>query len=221
MNRLGRPKIALISRDIVLDVTLKIIDERGLDALSIRAIAKEIGVKAASLYHHFHNKDEIINCAAEMALTRTALQPLDGAEKNWQALLTAGTYQLLTFLLDHPQLVPVFAQRRVVGLGDHFLEGSLKHLIAAGMSVAIILPLFEALEALSLGWVTRQITAQRPYADRPDAGSFPLLQMAEQSRIMGQKEVYTLGVQAIIERFAKLTSEQRTPLLDGREIGLR
>lgn len=215
---MGRPKVALISRGIVLEVALRLIAERGLEALSIRAIANEIGVNSASLYHHFRNKDEIVNCAAELALKRTALPSLDSADKSWQALVSAGTFQLLQFLLEHPQLVPVFAQRRAVGLGDHFLERSLSHLLAAGMPLAIVSPLFEALEALSLGFVTRHISSQNSALNRREAGSFPLMQLAEERRILTGELAYTHGVKAIIEHFSNLVETRCDRLPDEVEI---
>ena len=47
-------------RTRALEEALRIIDDEGLDALSIRRLADVLGVKGASLYHHFKDKDDRI-----------------------------------------------------------------------------------------------------------------------------------------------------------------
>ena len=57
---MGRPKQALISRRKTLEVALRIIDEEGLEELSIRRLGKELNVRGISLYHHFKSKADIL-----------------------------------------------------------------------------------------------------------------------------------------------------------------
>ena len=52
---MARPTKPLISRDLCAQAALRIIDEDGLEALSLEKLARELGVKAPSLYHHFSN----------------------------------------------------------------------------------------------------------------------------------------------------------------------
>ena len=43
-----------------MTTALEVIDADGLDAMSLERLADELGVKAPSLYHHFHDKAEIL-----------------------------------------------------------------------------------------------------------------------------------------------------------------
>ena len=57
---------APLSREAFADAALAIIDERGYDALSMRALGDELGVHATAVYRHFANKHDLV----EAALTR-------------------------------------------------------------------------------------------------------------------------------------------------------
>jgi AcrR family transcriptional regulator len=51
-----------------MPVTLELIRTEGIDAVTIRRLAAEMDVKSASLYYHFHNKEEILVLAARKVL---------------------------------------------------------------------------------------------------------------------------------------------------------
>ncbi|HTC82023.1 MAG TPA: helix-turn-helix domain-containing protein, partial [Acidimicrobiia bacterium] len=57
---MARPSKPLISKDASARAALEIIDAEGLEALSLERLAKELGVRAPSLYHHFADKAEIL-----------------------------------------------------------------------------------------------------------------------------------------------------------------
>jgi AcrR family transcriptional regulator len=50
-----------LSRERVLLAALRLADAEGLEALSMRNLAQELGVKAMSLYNHVKNKDDLID----------------------------------------------------------------------------------------------------------------------------------------------------------------
>ena len=54
-----------LTKHRILQLALEIIDREGLTALNMRRLAAEAGVKPMSLYHHFPNKDAILNGVAE------------------------------------------------------------------------------------------------------------------------------------------------------------
>ena len=85
MAPVPRPKVPLISKRKTLEAALRIIDTEGLDALSVRRLAVELNVNAASLYHHFRNKDEILVGAAQLALAE--VRTPDTRDEPWQSWL--------------------------------------------------------------------------------------------------------------------------------------
>ena len=78
-------------RSLILQGTLDLIDERGLQSTPMSAIAKRSGVAMGTIYHHFESKEELvaalyvelIDRLGEYALQDTMIQlqcPLDSAE---------------------------------------------------------------------------------------------------------------------------------------------
>jgi TetR/AcrR family tetracycline transcriptional repressor len=55
----GRKRRALDQAQVVR-AALTLLDEVGLDELTMRRLAGQLGVKAASLYRHVHNKNELL-----------------------------------------------------------------------------------------------------------------------------------------------------------------
>ena len=47
-------------KDIILDVASELFANKGFFAVSVRTIARRVGVKESSLYHHFENKEDIL-----------------------------------------------------------------------------------------------------------------------------------------------------------------
>ena len=100
----AEPRIPL-TRERVLEAAIELADARGIEALSMRRLARALGVEAMTLYHHVANKDEILNGILEIveseielpaqgthwkaALRRTALSTHDVFERHpWAAGLT-------------------------------------------------------------------------------------------------------------------------------------
>jgi AcrR family transcriptional regulator len=57
-----------LNRDRIVDAALGIMDREGLDAVTMRRVAREVGVEAMSLYHHVADKDDLLDgvCARVM-----------------------------------------------------------------------------------------------------------------------------------------------------------
>ena len=55
-----RPRVPLLSRERIRETALELIDRDGLPELSMRKLAAELGVQAASLYGHYPTKDDLL-----------------------------------------------------------------------------------------------------------------------------------------------------------------
>src|ERR1700754_1516354 len=58
-------KAGTSSRDRILEVATKIAQAHGYGGLNLRALAEEVGIKAASLYHHFPSKADLATAVAK------------------------------------------------------------------------------------------------------------------------------------------------------------
>jgi len=71
-----------LSRDRVLRTALALVDHRGIEGLSMRKLAQELGVEAMSLYNHVESKDDIVAGMLDLVAAEIDL-PADDAD--WKA----------------------------------------------------------------------------------------------------------------------------------------
>jgi AcrR family transcriptional regulator len=139
-----------LTRDLITDVALALADARGVEALSMRALAKELGVEAMSLYNHIRNKDDLLDSVVDTVVGRIAL-PDTGS--NWQDALRARAHSMRTVFLAHPWAPPLIVGRINVGPNMlTFMEATLGCLRAAGFSTVQADHAMNALDSLIYGF---------------------------------------------------------------------
>ncbi|HWJ66652.1 MAG TPA: TetR family transcriptional regulator [Nocardioides sp.] len=57
-------------RQDVVERAIAVLDERGIDGLTMRKLAGELGVQPGALYHHFDGKDALLQAVADEILRR-------------------------------------------------------------------------------------------------------------------------------------------------------
>ncbi|MEU7481252.1 TetR/AcrR family transcriptional regulator C-terminal domain-containing protein [Lentzea sp. NPDC042327] len=102
-----RPSTPLLSPDRIRSVALAIIDRDGLDGLSMRRLAAELGVQAASLYGHVKTKDALLNDVAAAILATIDVSGF--ASGDWRAGLVQCARSYREALASHPNIVPFLA----------------------------------------------------------------------------------------------------------------
>ena len=101
----ARPRL---SRERVLSAALKLADEQGLGALSMRRLGQALGVEAMSLYRHVANKDAILDALVEAVLEEVALPTRDEA---WRVALARRARSGLEAFRQHPWAVALLETR--------------------------------------------------------------------------------------------------------------
>jgi TetR/AcrR family tetracycline transcriptional repressor len=91
---------ARLTRKAVVDRAMQLADAVGLDALTIRKLAQELGVTPMALYWHFRSKDELLNGLAEQVWSEIDIN-VDGAAP-WPDQLRGLLESLLRVLRAHP-----------------------------------------------------------------------------------------------------------------------
>jgi AcrR family transcriptional regulator len=95
-----------LSRTAIALTALAVLDEVGLEGLSMRKLGRSLGVEAMALYHHFPNKAALLD---EMVAT-IAPEP-SSPTGDWRADLAALSHQYRDMVNAHPQLLPVLLSR--------------------------------------------------------------------------------------------------------------
>jgi AcrR family transcriptional regulator len=95
----------LISRENAAEAALSAIDEHGLEALSLGLVAKKIGVRPPSLYHHFKDKSELLQEVARMMLVKMPAVRATG--QSFEEQIIARCVATRQTLLKHPNAAPL------------------------------------------------------------------------------------------------------------------
>ena len=88
-RRSSRADKPALSREAIVRAAIRIIDEEGFDAVSMRRVAQEFGTGAASLYAYVANKDELMDLIVDQMMAQTLMPPREPAEDvaGWQEQL--------------------------------------------------------------------------------------------------------------------------------------
>lgn len=108
--------VSRIDRKQVVDTALRLLNEVGLDGLTLRRIAKELNVQAPALYWHFKNKQELLDeMATEMFRRMTTPQFADEANlgETWQEMVLRTSRSLRSELLGYRDGGKVFSGTRL------------------------------------------------------------------------------------------------------------
>jgi len=124
-----------LDRATIVAAALRLLDEVGVDGLSTRRLAAELGIKSASLYWHFKDKNELLNEMSGVMFEEALLLPnVDGPGFAWDEWLADGARRIRRTALsrrDGAQVMarprPRFPQTRVA------FEDNVKTLMRSGL----------------------------------------------------------------------------------------
>jgi AcrR family transcriptional regulator len=166
----GTERRAPLDRERVAGTALRLLNEVGLDGLTLRAIAKELDVKAPALYWHFKDKQALLDeMATEMYRRMAAGTALDPAD-SWQERLLKANRGLRAALLGYRDGARVFSGSRFTGT-EHApaLEANLRLLTDAGFTLAQAVDAGRTANAYTIGFVIEEQGMQSP-PGRPREG---------------------------------------------------
>lgn len=103
-----RPSSPLLSEQAIKAKALAIVDADGLDGLTMRRLAGELGVRAASLYGHVATKEELLDSLINDLAERVDISAL--RTMDWRGGLRCWALSYRAMLAEHPNLVPYLAR---------------------------------------------------------------------------------------------------------------
>jgi AcrR family transcriptional regulator len=142
----------ILSGDLIFAAALRLVDEEGLDALTMRHLAEKIGVATMSLYSHVATKEDLLLGVVNLATSQIALP---GPETPpWEALKNVSR-EFRRVSLRHPNLVPLIMRRPPTGSeGLRTLEVALDALRRAGMEPERTAPAYRMMASFAIGFVS-------------------------------------------------------------------
>jgi AcrR family transcriptional regulator len=152
-----------LSKAELFDRALAIADAEGLEALSMRRLARDAGVEAASLYHHLPNKAALLD--GMLVRMRSEMRLPDPLPEDWRELLLSIFLEYRRVLAAHPNLMPL-AGRRV----ETDPDSGLLYLVHLGFGEEEAVGLWQSLLAFTVGFsVFSSAYADSDVSDLPPA----------------------------------------------------
>ena len=123
---------APLSRERILQAALALVDEGGIDSLSMRKLGQKLGFEAMSLYNHVENKDDVIDGILDLVLAEGELPAPTG---DWDTALRESAISVHAALRRHPWACTlVMAPGHIRPARMEYMNALLGRLRAAGFS---------------------------------------------------------------------------------------
>jgi AcrR family transcriptional regulator len=149
------PRIPL-SKERVLRAAVEFADANGIEALSMRRLAKELGVEAMSLYNHVANKDEILSGIVEIVAGEVEV-PSDPT--NWKTSIRQSAISAHDAFIRHRWACSLLTSTpAVVPSRMRWMEGLLATLREAGFSPNLTHHAYHALDSHITGFTLWQVS---------------------------------------------------------------
>jgi AcrR family transcriptional regulator len=153
-TRAGSKRRTPLSRERVLRTAVRLADDRGAAELTMRKLAKELGVEAMSLYNHVANKDDLLDGMIDVVFGE--IDP-PAAGGDWKAELRGRAVSTREALLRHP-----WAVGAMEGRADHGPSNLKVHdavlgcMRAAGFSIEMTVHAMSVQDAYIYGFALQQ-----------------------------------------------------------------
>jgi AcrR family transcriptional regulator len=126
-----------LTRDAIVDAALTLLDREGLAGLSMRKLAQEFDVGAASLYWHVGDKEELLGLLLDRIVGETEVPDPD--PPNWQEQMKEMARESRRLLQRHRDAAQISMGRVPVGPNSMpVLERHLAILVAAGLPPRVL-----------------------------------------------------------------------------------
>lgn len=203
-----------LSRDLIVDVYLRLAEAEGTDNVTLRRLGAELGADATAVYRHFRDKDEILAAAADRLLGQvTADLEVSGG---WRERLRALLLALRSVYLVHPrallalQLSPPSLEN---GFGN--VERCIALLREAGIPEGEVPIAYEALETYVIGATVFDARAtdkslarwRAVYGELP-ADRFPNLVATARSLYLDIDAAFRYGLDLMLDAIAAAASRR-------------
>lgn len=164
-----------------MDATLELIDDQGIGAASMRAVAQRLGVRAMSLYKHVENRDALFDAVVERVVNELGDDPevQDRPVDGWRAYLHAMAHGVRRYARSHPHAFPLVATRPPSApwinpplRSVRWVEAMLAGLAGEGFSDEHVLFTYRAFNSFLLGYLLLETSAMTLRDPKPGDGSF-------------------------------------------------
>jgi AcrR family transcriptional regulator len=160
-----------MSRDRVLQTAIGLADKEGIEALTMRRLAQELGVEAMTLYHYVANKEDILGGMIDLVAREVPLPEAGGnGSVDWKSATRGRAIAAREVLLRHPWAGALWNQVRVGPGRIGYMDAALRTFREGGLSPEVTERAFHAVENHILGYTLQAQAFLLPDEDLAAAG---------------------------------------------------
>jgi len=163
-----------LSRERVLRGAIAVADAAGIEALTIRSLARELGVKPMAIYYHVPNKSAILDGIVDLVFAEIELPANDG---DWRSELVRRANSARRVLSRHHWAIGLMESRRSPGpatLRHH--DAVIGTLRRAGFSVEMTAHAYALLDSYVYGFALQEAAMPFQGADTAADVTEPIMQ---------------------------------------------
>lgn len=195
-----------LDRARIVTAGLALVDAEGVDALTLRRLAADLGVGTMSIYWHVRDKEELLDLIGEAVLAEIEVPTTGG---DWREELRAIHRAMLGAVLRHPNAVELTIGRARYGsAGILLFERLLGTLAAAGLDPVAAFDAYQSLYLFLLGYLAtarrtpafREVHRQgQEYLRSLDPADFPAISRV--APVIGRRsaaDAFEVGLEVVI-----------------------
>lgn len=155
---------ARFTTDEIADAALRLVDESGVGALSMRALANALGTGPMTLYNYVRDRDQLEELLAEAVISDVELPE---PSQDWIEDVRASATAIWHALRRHPNVVPLVLTRRTVSPSSYApAERLVEGLARGGLDGIDLLAAFRAVLGLVMGSAQAELAGPLAAPDR-------------------------------------------------------
>jgi AcrR family transcriptional regulator len=163
-----------LSRERVLEAAIRLADDGGIESLTMRKLARALGVEAMSLYNHVAGKGDLVDAIVDLVVDEIELP---SAAEDWEAAIRKCAVSAHEVLLRHPWACSLVVSPTNTGTLHtsrvRYIEWLLRQLREAGFSPELTYHAYHALDSHILGFTLWQLGHSAAAKDIVGGKDFP------------------------------------------------
>lgn len=150
-RRVGRPRTAVLTRELIAEAALRLLDESGADGFTMARLAQALRVRPSALYNHVDGKEDVIAGVRELVSDRIDVSAFE--THPWDAAMRVWAHSYRVAFAAHPPTVALLATLPLTGAlrTMQMYDTVVAAMVRAGWPEPEVLPTIVAVESFILG----------------------------------------------------------------------
>lgn len=141
-----------LSRESIFEAALHLVDTEGIEALTMRRLAADLGVGTMSLYSHVPNKDDLLDGVVATVAGEIGVA---GTDEDWRRAVRFMVTEFRRVARRHPNVVPLLISRPPTSTeGMNLVEAGFGYLRRAGVDGRMMARAYRLVISYAIGFVS-------------------------------------------------------------------